>query len=166
MVAAADRHFQEFDNRALAMGQMDQESSCRATVTAWDGGMGLMQFMPATYKDVVARGICPSGNAYHPEWNIDCGMRYLRYLFDRMREYMPEQEAYYAALAAYNYGRGWVNRDNRVCRKLKFCEPSRYLGNVQYSNDRRRSAKHIEWGRTYVPHVIRRSKKYYGVVRL
>lgn len=32
------------------VGQLQQESNCRADVTAFDGGMGLTQFMPATVR--------------------------------------------------------------------------------------------------------------------
>jgi len=35
-----------------AIGQAQQESSCRADITAFDGGQGLFQFMPATAKEV------------------------------------------------------------------------------------------------------------------
>jgi hypothetical protein len=32
------------------IGQLRQESNCRTTVTAFDAGMGIAQFMPATHK--------------------------------------------------------------------------------------------------------------------
>ena len=34
------------------VGQLRQESNCRTTVTAFDAGMGIAQFMPATHKYV------------------------------------------------------------------------------------------------------------------
>jgi hypothetical protein len=34
------------------VGQLKQESCCRTTVTAFDSGMGIAQFMPATHKYV------------------------------------------------------------------------------------------------------------------
>jgi len=37
------------------VGQLRQESNCRSNITAFDGGMGVAQFMPATAKDVSQR---------------------------------------------------------------------------------------------------------------
>jgi hypothetical protein len=62
------------------------------------GARGLMQLMPttATYLQVV--------DSFHPENNIEGGVRYLRYLLNLYRENLP------LALSAYNAGEGAVSR--------------------------------------------------------
>lgn len=42
-----------------ALGQLRQESQCRSDLTAFDGGMGLAQFMPATAAEVSRRAGIP-----------------------------------------------------------------------------------------------------------
>jgi len=62
------------------------------------GARGLMQLMPATasYLQVA--------DSFHPENNIEGGVRYLRYLLNLYHENLP------LALSAYNAGEGAVSR--------------------------------------------------------
>jgi hypothetical protein len=49
------QHFKEFGENFpywYGVGQLRQESACRSTITAFDGGMGIAQFMPATLTEV------------------------------------------------------------------------------------------------------------------
>lgn len=64
------------------------------------GARGLMQLMPATasYMQVA--------DSFHPENNIEGGVRYLRYLLNLYHENLP------LALSAYNAGEGTVSRYN------------------------------------------------------
>lgn len=52
------------------LGQLRQESGCRATVTAFDHGQGIAQFMPATAYEI--RRLMRAGdlNPYNPEHAI------------------------------------------------------------------------------------------------
>lgn len=49
------------------VGQLRQESACRANVTAFDAGMGVAQFMPATAKEIKKQMGIPDLNPYNPE---------------------------------------------------------------------------------------------------
>jgi hypothetical protein len=58
------------------MGQIKQESNCRTNVTAFDGGMGLTQFMPATASDI-SKKMGGGYNAYNPDHAIKMQAYYM-----------------------------------------------------------------------------------------
>lgn len=64
------------------------------------GAQGLMQLMPATAASMQVR------DAFHPETNIEGGVRYLRYLMNLFKGNLP------LVLAAYNAGENAVLRNN------------------------------------------------------
>ena len=60
------------------LGQLKQESQCRADVTAFDAGMGIMQVMPATEKFIESKiGLF---DPYNPEQALKAHAWYLSYL--------------------------------------------------------------------------------------
>jgi hypothetical protein len=62
-----------------AVGKIRQESNCRADITAFDGGMGLSQFMPKTERDV-ERQTGWDLNMYNPEHAIKAQAFYMSQL--------------------------------------------------------------------------------------
>lgn len=76
---------------------MRQESGGRPGVTSSAGAMGLMQVMPATYRELQARhGL--GNDPYHPYDSLMAGTAYIRQMYDLFGS--P------AFLAAYNAGPG------------------------------------------------------------
>ncbi len=95
------------------MGQIEQESRCREGVTAFDGGMGLGQFMPATaswihQKEEALREISVKPNPYDPRWNIRAMILYDKRLYETGR-----CEGWYYAFRSYNGGAGNLNKEIR-----------------------------------------------------
>ena len=134
----------------LVMAQMTQESACDPLAQS-PYAMGLMQITPPTASDL-EKGICQDqGKAklFDARWSVVCGVRYDIFLYRKMPEYKPAFERFAAMLSSYNGGRGWVNRDNRICRQLLWCNHHRWYDNVEITPDPRRADWAIKENRGY-----------------
>jgi hypothetical protein len=60
---------------------------------------------------------------FDPETNLSLGMKYDRWLFDRFPEIPNDEERMKFALAAYNGGRGYVNKAIGISYDCEFGEP-------------------------------------------
>lgn len=97
----------------MLAGQMRQESSCRADVTAWDKGRGLAQFMDGTASQV-SHNFADLGapDPYSPTWAIRALVRYDGWLYARVQG-DTECHRWGATLKGYNAGPGYVQRAQR-----------------------------------------------------
>lgn len=97
IVKAADKY--RVDS-ALVKAVIKAESNFNHQAVSRAGARGLMQLMPKTanYLQVA--------DSFHPENNIEGGVRYLRYLLNLYQNNLP------LALAAYNAGEGTISRYN------------------------------------------------------
>jgi hypothetical protein len=80
----------------LVQAVIQAESGYDPFAVSPKGAEGLMQLMPATARGLAVR------NSFHPEQNIEAGVRHLKDLLSRFGGRIPE------ALAAYNAGAGAV----------------------------------------------------------
>jgi hypothetical protein len=92
------------------------------------GAKGLMQLMPATAAALQVT------DSFHPENNIEGGVRYLRYLFKVFKGNLP------LVLAAYNAGENTVMRYNNMIPPYR--ETRNYVKKVlnyleQYRNEKK-----------------------------
>ena len=110
--------------------QITQESSWRAEVCSPAGACGLTQFTPPTWGDWAPRVGCEGTPATDPECAIKAMLAYMGAFLER---YEASNRADRLALsqAAYNGGRGWVDKEQAQCARRTGCDPSRWWGNVE-----------------------------------
>lgn len=131
----------------LYMGQIRQESSCRAGITASDNGRGLAQFMDATAKQVAL--LYPELGApdpYNATWAIRALVRYDAWIYKRVKG-KDACHRWGAALKGYNAGPGYVQQ-----AQAKSTDPLTWFGVTEFVPTRQ-NAVNFEYSRTY-PHKI------------
>lgn len=95
------------------MGQIETESRCDSGVTAFDGGMGLGQFMPGTAdwiqeKEPALQDISMTPMPYDPKWSIRALVLYDKWLYEN-----AACTGWYYAFRSYNGGLSALNREIR-----------------------------------------------------
>jgi soluble lytic murein transglycosylase-like protein len=95
IIKASEKHNVE---PALIKAIIKAESNFNHRAVSRKGARGLMQLMPATASSLQVK------DSFHPENNIEGGVKYLRYLLNYFNGNLP------LALAAYNAGENAVIR--------------------------------------------------------
>lgn len=102
----------------LIKRQIEVESSFNPTAVSPRGAKGLMQFMPDTWREQDdVDGIPALDDPFNAEENIAAGCRYMAHLYRCFLEIPDPVERYKFALAAYNAGRGNVNKALALARQ-------------------------------------------------
>jgi hypothetical protein len=114
---------------ALVKAVIKAESNFNNRAVSPVGARGLMQLMPATAAMLRVE------DSFHPENNIDGGVRYLRYLMNLFSGNLP------LVLAAYNAGENTVIRYNN--RIPPYPETQTYVRRVLDYFDRYSSARRV-----------------------
>lgn len=137
---------------ATLAGQVHQESRWKPDAQSPAGAQGLAQFMPATsgwiaelYPDALG-----ANQPYNPGWALRALVKYDRYLYDR-NQAASDCDRWAFALAAYNGGQGWVNRDRRTA-SAKGADQLAWFDSVERHNAGR-SAANFRENRNY-PRLI------------
>jgi membrane-bound lytic murein transglycosylase MltF len=90
-----------FKSQGIAESGLDPEASSEA------GARGVMQIMPATYREIREQN--PHFlDVDQPRWNIAAGIYYDRQLYDKWRTPPPGEERLYFAFGSYNAGYGRI----------------------------------------------------------
>lgn len=140
------------------MGQVEQESACNEGITAFDGGMGLMQLMPGTVKQIQKDWVTQF-NPYDVNWNIRAGI-----YWDKKSLEWVKCKDYYFMFRAYNGGAGNLNKEidragsciwvevEKKCKRGGVMVKNRYLDfckvNIEYPYSIFRKAQRYSllWG--------------------
>jgi soluble lytic murein transglycosylase-like protein len=134
--AARTSDYEDMINRASEKYNVDStlvkavikaESNFNHKAVSPVGARGLMQLMPATAASLQV------ADSFHPESNIDGGVRYLRYLSNLFNGNLP------LVLAAYNAGENTVMRYNNSIPPYR--ETQTYVKRVLHYLDQYRKAR-------------------------
>ncbi len=87
------------------------ESNLRTTAHSSRGARGIMQIVPATFREIQRKNPALSDRAIHePEWNIAAGIFYNRLLYQRWDGDLSEAQRISLMFASYNAGYSRVLR--------------------------------------------------------
>ena len=126
----------------LVAAQIYQESRFKPDIRAWDGGMGLMQLMPLTAKELGCY------KPYDPDQNIKAGLKYMYRLREKIKKDVSDNDRICFALASYNGGYGHLI-DARKLAAEQGLDPDRWSGNVEKAYEklsRKKYAKRARYG--------------------
>ena len=123
----------------LVAAVIRSESSWDPEASSHQGARGLMQLMPETAQDMVAKGLVDGKrysyeNLEDPNVNIEYGCAYLSYLMTYFNGATDR------AIAAYNAGMGnvdgWAKQDKLLHNAITFPETQAYLVRVNMAKAR------------------------------
>ena len=123
----------------LVAAVIRSESSWDPEASSHQGARGLMQLMPETAQDMVAKGLVDGKrysyeNLEDPAINIEYGCAYLSYLLTYFNGATDR------AIAAYNAGMGnvdgWAKQDKLLHNAITFPETQAYLVRVNMAKAR------------------------------
>lgn len=123
----------------LVAAVIRSESSWDPEASSHQGARGLMQLMPETAQDMVAKGLVDGKRYSHenledPTVNIEYGCAYLSYLLTYFNGATDR------AIAAYNAGMGnvdgWAKQDKLLHNAITFPETQAYLVRVNMAKAR------------------------------
>lgn len=142
------------------MGQIEQESRCSEGVTAFDGGMGLGQFMSETAAWIHGKekALQEFGfNPYDPRWSIRALI-----LYDRWLSGHTACQSWYYAFRAYNGGLGNLNKEISLANS---CDERAVEGRCRRKVLKLKSGTMLDLCKVNIeyPHLIfRKAEKYRG----
>ena len=123
---------------ALVLGIAKAESKFNPNAKSKANAVGIMQIKleSANYvRELYGETGIKQSDLYVPEINIDCGVRYLKYLFSKFNDIE-------LVICAYNAGetnvRAWLNDENysndgKKLNKIPFAETEIYLKKVKFN---------------------------------
>ncbi|AQZ95547.1 transglycosylase SLT domain-containing protein [Halopseudomonas phragmitis] len=145
---------------ATLAGQIHQESAWRHSAVSPAGAQGLAQFMPATGRwmaEIYPRRLGPA-DPFNPGWALRAMVTYNQWHLDRIQAH-THCEKWAMALAAYNGGLGWINRDKRLA-SASGADPLTWFDSVERFNAGR-SAANFRENRDYPRRILERWEPMY-----
>jgi soluble lytic murein transglycosylase-like protein len=91
----------------LIKAQLLQESKLNPDAKSHVGAMGIAQFMPKTWAEIVEKMSLPlSASAYDPDYAIPACCFYMAKLYGKWKAKRPEMDKWCLTLVSYNAGTG------------------------------------------------------------
>jgi membrane-bound lytic murein transglycosylase MltF len=127
-----DDHFRKYSKRffgvawdwRLFKAQGMAESNLVPTAKSWVGARGIMQLMPATFKEIHTKN-GELRTIDDPETNIAAGIMHDRYLWRILPDTMSDSERQRFMFGSYNAGQGTIRRA-RGHAKAEGLDPTRW----------------------------------------
>jgi len=161
LTRAASTHFGLNAPISLFAAQIHQESAWRPNVCS-PYACGLAQFTKPTASDM-GRWYPGIGkpDVFDPVWSIQALVLYNLRNYRSTKGVDGESDRWAMALAKYNGGPGWINRERNRCKKIAACDHNLWWGNVgRYCHPRRRASACKE-NRHYPDKIINRLQPIY-----
>lgn len=120
-----DGHFKKYSKRFFGPGfdwrffksQAIAESGLKPEARSQAGAVGLMQIMPATYKEILKKKPYIKGSRNHPRWNIAAGIYYDRRLWNMWTAKRPFRDRINFTFAAFNAGAGNILKAQEAAKE-------------------------------------------------
>lgn len=117
-----DPYFKKYSKRFFGPGfnwhyfksQAIAESGLRPGARSRVGAVGLMQIMPATYKEITRKYPYIKGSREHPRWNVAAGIYYDRQLWKTWKAKRPFEDRLAFMFGSFNAGKGNILKAQRV----------------------------------------------------
>lgn len=121
-----DVYFNKYSKRYFGPGfdykwfksQGMAESALNADAESWVGAKGVMQVMPATFREIKSRNLNIVGDLADPRWNIEAGIYYDSKLFKSWKAKRPFDDRLAFMFASYNAGMGNVLKGQKQCKLI------------------------------------------------
>ena len=161
-VRAEVNYYWGLEQRATVFySQIHQESGWNPDAKS-QYASGLAQFTPDTAKWISKLYPVDLGenNPLDARWAIRACVKYDRWIYDKLSEVYQERQRWAMTLSSYNGGKGWLDRDRKLCFDAPCCcDQMKWFENVEmFSN---RAAWAIKENRDYVVKILDRWSPMY-----
>jgi len=124
-VGKYDPYFRKYSKRFFGAGfdwrvfkaQAIADSRLKPDARSHVGAVGIMQIMPATFEEIVAKNPTIRGGRLQPRWNIAAGIFYDRQLWRFWKAERPLADRLNFMFSSYNAGKGNILKAQRMARR-------------------------------------------------
>jgi membrane-bound lytic murein transglycosylase MltF len=119
-----DRYFSKYTKRFFGPGfdwrhfkaQAVAESRLKADARSHVGALGVMQIMPATFKEIRRKNPVIKGTSKQPRWNIAAGIYYDRLIWKVWKAERSFMDRLRFTFGAYNAGKTNIFRAQKIAK--------------------------------------------------
>ncbi len=127
-VVKYDQYFSKYSKRYFGPGfdwryfkaQAVAESRLKAGARSKVGAVGVMQIMPATFKEIIKKNPSIKGTRKQPRWNIAAGIYYDRIIWKGWKAERPFKDRISFMLGSYNAGKRNIIKAQKIAQEKGF----------------------------------------------